>query len=125
MDRSVDSLFHIDSLLASEYLDTFRNKNHLEPETRLMFAVLSDAINDYRKYAIDRSARGRRLFREVEAWIHDKNSNWLFSFENICDSFKLDPDFLRKGLRRWRESRVQALASLHLELRHNPTAMAS
>jgi hypothetical protein len=27
----------------------------------------------------------KKLFQEAEAWILDKSSDWLFSFENICD----------------------------------------
>jgi hypothetical protein len=31
-----------------------------------------------------------------------EKSNWLFSFEQICQSLNLDPDYIRNGLRRWR-----------------------
>lgn len=125
MEGTDNAMFQLDTLIGAEYLENLRRKTHLEPETSLMFAVLSDALDDYRKYAIDQSTRGRRLFRQVDGWIQEKNCHWLFSFESICDCFELDPDFLRKGLRQWREESLKTATLSHVELKESQIAIAS
>jgi hypothetical protein len=47
----------------------------------------------------------KRLFQEVEDWILKKNSEWLYSFENICETLQLNADYIRKGLRVWKEAK--------------------
>ena len=44
MEERVSSLFQPDTLLPDQYLDTYRRKVHLEPEKKLMLAILEDAI---------------------------------------------------------------------------------
>ena len=44
-----------------------------------------------------------KLFREAEEWIMRDDPSWLCSFVNICHVLGLDPDYVRTGLRRWRE----------------------
>ncbi len=75
----------------------------LEPEKRLMLAVLEHAADDFRTYAFVRSGRARWLFMEVSAWF-GSTATGLFDFEGICQATGLDPDFIRKCLRTWYES---------------------
>ena len=56
-------------------------------EEKLMVAVLEDAIKCFQKYALEHDHWEKRLFREVEDWILKKNSEWLYSFENICELY--------------------------------------
>jgi hypothetical protein len=72
----------------------------LEPEKRLMLAVLERAVDDFRTYAIVPTGRGRWLFMEVAAWFQSPATG-PFDFEGICEATGLDPDFVRKGLRSW------------------------
>jgi hypothetical protein len=74
-----------------------------QPECQLLWAVLEHAVEDYLKYATATSRRGKRLFREAEAWLMQDDPTWLCSFVNICDILGMDPDHLRTGLRRWHE----------------------
>lgn len=76
-----------------------------QPECRLLWAVLEDAVGTYMKNATATSRRGKRLFREAEEWIMQDDPTWLCSFVSICYILGLDPDYLRSGLRRWREAR--------------------
>ena len=69
----------------------------LEPVQRLMLAVLERAVADYRTYAAVPTARGRRLFTEIDAWFRSP-AGGPFDFETICQATGLDPDFVRKGL---------------------------
>lgn len=98
MEEKVASLFQPDSLLPAQYFETFRRKTPVEPEKRLMLAVLEDGIMCFQKYALEQNSKGNRLFREAEDWILEEDSDWLFSFENICAFLGLDPNYIRHGL---------------------------
>jgi len=77
-----------------------------QPECRLLWAVLEEAVNTYMKNATATGRRGKRLFREAEEWLMQDDPTWLFSFVNICHILGFNPDYLRLGLRRWREARL-------------------
>jgi hypothetical protein len=74
-------------------------------EEKLMVAVLENAIKCFQKYAPGHDHWEKRLFQEVEDWILKKNSEWLYSFENICETLQLNADYIRKGLRVWKEAK--------------------
>jgi hypothetical protein len=74
-------------------------------EEKLMVAVLEDAIKCFQKYALGHDHWEKRLFQEVEDWILKKNSEWLYSFGNICETLQLNADYIRKGLRVWKEAK--------------------
>jgi len=77
-----------------------------QPECRLLWAVLEDAVSTYMKNATATSRRGKRLFGEAEEWIMQDDPTWLCSFISICHTLGLDPSYLRSGLRRWREAQL-------------------
>ena len=72
-------------------------------ERLLMLAVLEDAVRCYQKYARGRGAARREQFDEVCGWLDSTDRSALFSFESICDTLGLDPDYVRGGLRVWCE----------------------
>jgi hypothetical protein len=72
----------------------------LQPEKRLMLALLEGAVSDFQKYATALGGRGRRLFTEASAWLESTTEQPL-DFESICQALALDPSFIRAGLRRW------------------------
>lgn len=76
-----------------------------QPECRLLWAILENGIEEYMKYAFATGRRGKRLFREAEAWIMHDDPSWLCSFISICHTLGLEPDYLRSGLNRWRAAR--------------------
>lgn len=80
-----------------------------QPECRLLWAVLENAVDAYMKYAFSTSRRGKRLFREAEEWIWRDDPTWLCSFTSICNVLGVDPDYVRRGLQKWRD--VQVVAS--------------
>jgi DNA-binding transcriptional regulator PaaX len=77
-----------------------------------MLAVLEDAIACFQKYVFAREGKGKILFQEAEDWVKDTNSDWLFSFANVCETLGFNPDYLRQGLTVWKaeglESRARA-----------------
>jgi hypothetical protein len=73
----------------------------LEPEKRLMLAILEDAINCFQDNLPAQNVRGRRLFEEAEEWVVEADGDWVFSFENICEALGFNPTYVREGLLRW------------------------
>lgn len=93
--------------LESDYLEKQRRKSVHEGEMGLMLAILEDAISCYLKYAAAKEKKAGQQFKEAEAWIFERHSDWLFSFENICEILGIDPEYLCDGLRRWKQKMEQ------------------
>ncbi|MBI4527937.1 MAG: hypothetical protein HY695_29430 [Deltaproteobacteria bacterium] len=104
------ALFQPDILLSAEYFRTLQRRLQLEPEEKLMFAILEDAVACFQKHLLTQNTRGKNLFREVEEWILAKDARWVFSFENICEVLGFDPGFLREGLIKWKSRQLRAHA---------------
>ena len=96
--------FEPDILACHHYFKIFRPKAHFSPEERLMFAVLTDAVECFQKHANGKSRSGRNLFTEAEAWFASRESLRPFSFEYVCEVFHLNPNYIRIGLTRWRHT---------------------
>jgi hypothetical protein len=103
MDEHVTSLFQPDTLLPDQFLETYRRKQPLEPEKKLMLALLEDAVACFQKFQHARDSKGRALFREAEEWFFSDQSKGVFSFENTCDFLGFDHRYLRRGLIQWRQ----------------------
>ena len=93
-----ESLFHNDPLTSTEYFDSLKRTLPIESEKRLMLAVLQDAVECYQKYLLARRGKDKNLFSEAEAWILERDSRSTFSFDNVCDSLGLAPNYVRAGL---------------------------
>ncbi len=73
-----------------------------QPECRLLWAILQDAIETYVKCSNGSTRRAKRLFNEAEEWMMQDDVTWLCSFVNICHVLAIDPDYIRMGIMRWR-----------------------
>jgi hypothetical protein len=80
----------------------------LQPEKRLMLAVLEDAVGTFQKYVWSRDRAGQRLLAEVEEWFASDDVDWPYSFVNICHSLGLEVGFMRNGLARWKQQQLDA-----------------
>ena len=98
---SIYATLEPDSVAPFQFFRVFRGKAHDIPEERLMFAVLNDAVECLAKYREGKGRRDCRLFREARDWVMNEESEEVYSFENICDTLKIDPSYLRAGLLRW------------------------
>lgn len=105
-EEKIVPLFQPDTLLSDQYFANFRRKIPMEPEKRLMLAVLEDGVNCFQKNLFARSGKGKKLFEETEAWILEEGSDWIFSFENTCEILGFNPQYLRQGLLQWKEMRI-------------------
>lgn len=93
------AISQLDTSLPDQYLDD-RRASQLEPEKRLMLAVLQDAVVCYQRNLRARESKKRALFREVDAWLTGHGEDAFFSFENVCEALGLNPCYVLKGLRR-------------------------
>lgn len=97
-------LLQADILAPVRYLDLCkRTASEIEPEKKLMLAVLVDAIELYQNYVSRRRKISRQRFLEAEQWIREENQEWPFSFENICEALGFNPQYIHLGLRYWKE----------------------
>lgn len=104
MQHDLAKLFEPDILAEPRFFQAHRMRNLAEPEKALLFAVLSEAVETYQKFAFVRSARGRVLFCQTESWIWNESAEYLFSFANICEVIGLDAELLRRGLQAWMDN---------------------
>ena len=98
--ESSGGLFQPDLLLADQ-LTAVRGIARWEGERQLMVAVLEDAAHCFQKYIFSRDKRGRILFEEAEEWIMAKDTGAVVPFSRVCEVLGIDPEYIRKGLRRW------------------------
>jgi hypothetical protein len=93
-----------------EIIEAVYKKSIREGEERLMLAVLESAVEDFQKYVLARKPRGKQLFQHAEDWFLEKDSDELFSFENICETLQFHPDYIRQGLMIWKEAKFKTLS---------------
>jgi hypothetical protein len=118
---NLSSLFQPDIVTTQQFHRVFRSNRHCEPEKRLMFAVLSDAVECFQRYRDATSPTHRKLSEDAKSWIQSEDSNWPYSFERICEVLSINPRYLRVGLMRWRatfESQKNAGNRLRAPLRY-------
>jgi hypothetical protein len=87
-----------DVFFPSEFYGSGGLSRQLDGEKRLMIAILKDAVECLNKYRGARSSLGSSQYENALEWIEDEGTQWLFSFNNICDLLGFDPDYLRKVL---------------------------
>lgn len=84
----------------------------VDPEKRLMAAVLMDAIKTFLKYRGSKDPRESVVYQETREWLFgEEDHDWLYSFPNICLTLNLDVDRVREKLqaiaRRARRKRAE------------------
>ena len=123
MEQTIDSLLQPDTLLPAQYLETIRRENHLDSEKMLMLAVLEDGVICFQKYISTQDEKEKRLLSEAEEWVlMEQNGDWLFSFDNICETLGLNPGYIREGLQRWRQHRLRERDQVRLGVNRSQRA---
>jgi hypothetical protein len=110
LDERLPGLFEPDTLLPIQYFEAMRKKHLLEGEKRLILSVLEDAIECFMKCIDASTSKGQRLFRDADEWIAHEDKRWVFSFDNVCDMLDINPEYMRMGLRKWKDKRLDAIA---------------
>jgi hypothetical protein len=99
------SQFQEDFMLPEQYFARLRQQPDCPGEQRLLLAVLEDAVHCFQANQSPRNRRRQRMLDEAEEWLFDPASDAVVTFEYVCGVFGLDPEYLRAGLRRWRDLR--------------------
>jgi hypothetical protein len=115
LDEKLPALFEPDTLLPIQYFEAMRRKHLLEGEKRLVLSVLEDAVECFMKLIDSPTSKGQRLFREAEEWINHEDKKWVFSFDNVCDMLDINPQYMRRGLRAWKQRKIEELARRAVE----------
>jgi hypothetical protein len=87
-----------DVFLPSQFYGSAGLTRQLEGEKRLMIAVLKDAVECLDKYRESRNSAGQCQYQSAIEWVEDTDTDWLFSFTNICDLLGFDPEYVREVL---------------------------
>ena len=87
-----------DIFLPSQFYGNGGLSRILEGEKRLMIAILKDAVECLEKSRAARSSAARISYQSAIDWIEDSDTDWLYSFNNICDLLGFDPAYLRAQL---------------------------
>jgi len=92
----------IHTVLPVQYLRK-AGADRIEPQKRLMLAVLQTVLHDFgqsrNRLSADADApRGRKAYEEAMAYLASTDRTWPFSFENICEAIGLDARGLRAKL---------------------------
>jgi hypothetical protein len=109
LDERLPGLFEPDTLLPIQYFEAMRKKHLLEGEKRLILSVLEDAVECFMKCIDSPTSKGQRLFRDADEWINLEDKHWVFSFDNVCEMLDINPDYMRRGLRQWKERKIAAM----------------
>lgn len=96
-------LFQPDTILPLQYFERMRRNALPEGEKKLLLAVLEDAVGCFQKYFFAHDKKGRALFKDAEHWIMEESDDGVFSFDAVCELLEIDPDYLRRGLLKWKE----------------------
>ena len=123
LDEKLPGLFEPDTLLPIQYFEAMRRKHLLEGEKRLILSVLEDAVECFMKCIDSSTNKGQRLFRDADEWINLEDKRWVFSFDNVCEMLDINAEYMRGGLRRWKEKKLIAI-QLRNEERAQQQAMA-
>jgi hypothetical protein len=101
-----ESGLEAESILPSQFFEGRKKNEALEPEKRLMLAMLTDAVRCYQTGFRAHKTSRIRAFREAEEWLFSAKGHGPFSCENVCYALDITPDYLRRMLRKWRVRRL-------------------
>ena len=105
-----------DTFLPSQFYGNGALSRKLEGEKRLMIAILKDAVECLEKHRGSRSSAGKISYQSAIDWVEDTDTEWLYSFTNICDLLGFDPNYLREQLLKRENRYVKPLRRRTLSL---------
>ena len=72
----------------------------MQPEKRLMIAVLADAFDLLLRPPAPPHSRRLPWQRDAKRWVQSDDREWPYSFVNICETLSLEPHRVREHLAR-------------------------
>jgi hypothetical protein len=124
--QDMGKLFEPDAILPAQFYAMFKCSQYKEPERRLMVAVLEDAVSCLSMNPRDCNLRQRKQYEEAKQWVTaEEETEWIFSFTNICEVLGMDPSYLRRGLTRRTLGSSAVSRSVMVSSRRRPMKMNS
>lgn len=111
------SIFVPDVITPEQFYDMRRDDSAIAPVKRLMMAVLEDALRCFQNNADAKSGQRKRLFVEAEQWLCGESGDGPFSFATVCETLGIEPNFLRSGLKEWRNQQLAGISARRLARR--------
>jgi len=87
-----------DTFVSNQFVHNVRLPAAVAAERKLMLAILEDAIECFQHNILARSPKGRLEFEEARQWIVSTDTEWIFSYENICSTLGIDAAYVRDAL---------------------------
>jgi hypothetical protein len=101
LENSIPSVLSGSAVLPLQCGDGGRRAKISDGECRLILAVLEDAIQCYLNYWNEpHDIKKRRCAWEANQWIDSPSRTGLFAYENVCLLLEIEPERLRRELRR-------------------------
>jgi len=104
--ESLADLFAPDIVLPEQFFEGARRDSQASGEKALMLAVLEDGIRCFQEHLRNPRSNPRLLSQQAETWIRAVDYEWPFSFNNVCETLRIDPDALRRTLLDWKAKRL-------------------
>ena len=120
-NSAIGNLFVPDVLTPEQFYDSRRDDSTIRPVKKLMMAILEDALRCFQNNADAKGGPRKRLFSEAEQWLIGEGGEGPFSFETVCETLGIEPQFLRRGLRDWRTQQLAGISSRRLPIRIRST----
>ncbi len=98
------------AILPAQFFQSRQSNAEMEPERRLAFAILADAV---RCFQLNLGAQIRckmREFAEAKSWLFETTHDGPFSLENVCYLLEVHPADLRQALRQWQAMKVAGVS---------------
>ncbi|MBL7661602.1 hypothetical protein JNK13_02505 [bacterium] len=93
------NLLEPDVILPSQF-EAVDGQGFVGGERGLMAAILADGIEAY----IAHVHAGTDDGSEAAQWITTRDIAYVFSFDNVCQCLNIDAEYLRLGLKRYRDA---------------------
>jgi hypothetical protein len=106
-----------DVITPEQFYDSRHDDSAIAPVKRLMMAVLEDALRCFQNNSNAKNGPRKRLFAEAEQWLCGETGDGPFSFDTVCETLGIEPEFLRGGLRQWREQQLTGVSARRLARR--------
>ncbi len=104
--ESLAELFAPDIVLPEQFFEGARHDSQASGEKALMLAVLEDGIRCFQEHLRNPRSNPRLLSQQAESWIRSVDYDWPFSFNNVCETLRIDPAALRAALLDWKAKRL-------------------
>ena len=75
------------------------------------------ALRCFQNNSNAKSGPRKRLYAEAEQWLCGETGDGPFSFDTVCETLGIEPEFLRGGLRQWRAQQLAGVSPRRLARR--------